>query len=247
MLANKPIIAIKTEVFEGPLDLLIELVEKRKLLINDISLTAVTNEYLDTVRRIEDSSLLNTAHFLSLAATLLLIKSKSLLPNLTLTEEEEENIDDLEQRLKHYQIYKQIALSLNARMGTNRLLTRKFTPSSQPIFTPDKNCNIQYLSEIMSDVIRKLPKFKTKPQTAKLKSTVTLEDVIGNLKKRIEKQFKINFSELASTKEEKNEYIVNFLALLELFKQGEILLSQNQPFSDIKISSNKINVSDQQQ
>ncbi len=242
MQANKPVIAIKTEVFEGPLDLLIELVEKRKLLINDISLTAVTNEYLETVRRIEDSSLLNTAHFLSLAATLLLIKSKSLLPNLTLTEEEEENIDDLEQRLKHYQLYKQIAVTLNARITTSRLYTRRFIPSHQPIFTPDKHCKIEILSEIMLDITKRLPKFKTKSQTAKLKPTITLENVIGNLKTRIEKQFKINFSELSSTKREKGDTIINFLALLELFKQGEVLLLQNKPFSDISISSNKINI-----
>ena len=67
--------AIKTETFEGPLELLIELVEKRKLLINDISLSAVTDEYMQTVTAMQELSLPNTAQFITLAATLLLIKS----------------------------------------------------------------------------------------------------------------------------------------------------------------------------
>ena len=91
--------AIKTEVFEGPLDLLIDLVERRKLLINDISLAAVTDEYIEHVSRMQERSLSGTAHFVQLAATLLLIKSKSLLPVLELTDEEEHAIEDLEERL----------------------------------------------------------------------------------------------------------------------------------------------------
>ena len=82
--------SIKTHVFEGPLELLIELCEKRKLLINDISLAEVTDEYIRRVSEMQEKSLPNTAQFIGLAATLLLIKSKSLLPVLELTKEEDE-------------------------------------------------------------------------------------------------------------------------------------------------------------
>ena len=81
---------VKTSAFEGPLDLLLDLVEKRKLLINDISIAEVTDEYMRQVSLMQELSLPNTAQFVALAATLLLIKSKSLLPVLELTQEEEE-------------------------------------------------------------------------------------------------------------------------------------------------------------
>jgi segregation and condensation protein A len=84
---TRDIFSFKTEVFEGPLSLLIELIEKRKLLINDISLAAVTDEYMRRVAEMERSPLRETAEFIVLASTLLLIKSKSLLPILSLTEE----------------------------------------------------------------------------------------------------------------------------------------------------------------
>jgi len=84
--------AIKTEVFEGPMDLLLDLVEKRKLLINDISLAEVTDEYMRHVATMQEASLPGTAQFVQMAATLLLIKSKSLLPVLELTEDEEETM-----------------------------------------------------------------------------------------------------------------------------------------------------------
>ena len=114
---NASAFAIKTDTFEGPMELLIELVEKRKLLINDISLADVTDEYMETVSAMQEMSLPNTAQFITLAATLLLIKSKSLLPVLDLTEEEEASIEDLEERLKQYKLYRDIALDLNSYFG----------------------------------------------------------------------------------------------------------------------------------
>ena len=94
---------VKTHIFEGPLDTLLSLIEKRKLFINDISLAQVADDYISYVRSLTDFPLADSAHFVLIASTLVLIKSKSLLPNLSLTEEEQSNIDDLEDRLKHYQ------------------------------------------------------------------------------------------------------------------------------------------------
>ncbi len=119
--------SIKTETFEGPMELLIELVEKRKLLINDISLAAVTDEYMQTVSSMQELSLPNTSQFITLAATLLLIKSKSLLPILDLTSEEEASIDDLEERLKRYQLYRDASLDLQSRFGKQVMYEREFT------------------------------------------------------------------------------------------------------------------------
>src|SRR5665647_121039 len=96
-------IAVKTSVYEGPLDLLLELIEKRKLLINDIALAAVTEEYIARINAMDTLPMGETAEFVALAATLLLIKSRSLLPLLNLTEEESKDIKELEYRLAVYQ------------------------------------------------------------------------------------------------------------------------------------------------
>ena len=119
--------AIKTAVFEGPLELLLELVDKRKLLINDISLATVTDEYVEYVSAMEEQSLPETARFIALAATLILIKSKSLLPILELTDEETEDIENLAERLKLYQLCRVAGLTLAKSFGSNLMYesTRK--------------------------------------------------------------------------------------------------------------------------
>src|SRR6056297_592480 len=120
--------SIKTDQFEGPLELLIELVEKRKLLINDISLAEVTDEYMARVSDMQERSLPGTAQFVTLAATLLLIKSKSLLPVLELTDEEEASIEDLESRLKQYQLYREAANNLSQQFGQTVLHEAQYAP-----------------------------------------------------------------------------------------------------------------------
>src|SRR4051794_29176459 len=103
---SRSVHVVKTPVYEGPLDLLLELIEKRKLLINDISLAAVTDEYIAKINSLSELPVGETADFIALAATLLLIKSRSLLPTLALSGEEERDIKELEYRLAVYQILK---------------------------------------------------------------------------------------------------------------------------------------------
>ncbi len=226
--------AIKTQAFEGPLELLIELVEKRKLLINDISLAAVTDEYMARVSQMQEQSLPNTAQFITLAATLLLIKSKSLLPVLDLTEEEEASIEDLEERLKHYQLYRDIAEDLKQVFGETIQYEPEYVPKREPIFAPDKFCSKTELEKAMASVLENLPRFDKKP-TVKVKPTITIEDMMLNLRKRIESQIKAKFSDIRKNEPEHKFVIVGFLAILELFKQGDILISQVHRFADIEM------------
>lgn len=226
--------AIKTETFEGPMELLIELVEKRKLLINDISLAAVTDEYMQTVSVMQELSLPNTAQFISLAATLLLIKSKSLLPILDLTDEEESSIEDLADRLKKYQLYRDAALPIQALFGTQNMYEPEYTPPREPFFSPDEFCSTAALEEAMYRVLTSLPKNEKKP-TVRVKPTISLEDMMLKLQKRIEKQIKTSFSEIRAREPEHKTIIVGFLAILELFKQGNIIVTQNGKFEDIHL------------
>ncbi len=226
--------AVKTEVFEGPLELLIELVEKRKLLINDISLASVTDEYMAHVSAMQEQSLPNTAQFVALAATLLLIKSKSLLPVLDLTEEEEESIEDLEERLKHYQLFREIAEDVRQSFGVSNQYEPEYVPKRTPLFTPDTHCTTQELARAMERVLSNLPKTAQKP-AVKVKPTISIEEMMNRLKTRIERQMRTRFSEIRRTEPEHKNVIVGFLAILELFKQGNVLITQISRFDDIEI------------
>lgn len=226
--------AIKTDTFEGPLELLIELVEKRKLLINDISLAGVTDEYMRTVSAMQEMSLPNTAQFVTLAATLLLIKSKSLLPVLDLTEEEEASIDDLEERLKRYQVYREIAQTIQIIFGKTVLYEPEYTPPRDPVFIVDQYCALPMLVSSMEKVLADLPIATVRP-TAHLRPTISLEEMMTKMLRRIEKAIKLSFSEMVVNEHERKNVIVGFLAILELFKQGDLIIEQTGRFADIEL------------
>jgi segregation and condensation protein A len=226
--------SIKTDVFEGPLELLLELVERRKLLINDISLAEVTDEYIRQVGLMQELSLPNTAQFITLAATLLLVKSKSLLPVLELTEEEELSIEDLEERLKIYQVVRDAAVPVQSLFGKQILYSPQFHKPKVEMFVPDQFCTIGALHQAILDTLTALPK-KEEPKQASVKVTITLEEMMDRLETRIRQNFKTRFSELHAGEVEKKVIIVSFLAVLELFKQGNLLITQGDRFSDFEI------------
>jgi segregation and condensation protein A len=225
---------VKTESFEGPMELLIELVEKRKFLINDISLAAVTDEYMQTVSLMQELSLPNTSQFVNLAATLLLIKSKSLLPSLDLTTEEETSIEVLETRLKKYQIYRDASLKLQGKFGGRIMYEPEYVPPREPFFVPDIYCDTKSLQESLRHVLTNLPKTQVK-HTAQVKKTISLEDMMQKLRTRIEHQLQTKFSEIRSSETEHKNVIVGFLAILELFKQGNVIITQSDKFEDIHL------------
>lgn len=233
--AKSMVFHIKTDRFEGPLELLLELVEKRKLLINDISLAEVTDEYMRTVAAMQERSLPHTAQFVALAATLLLIKSKSLLPVLELTEEECERIDDLEAMLAHYQIYRDAGLIISREFGSRPLYERTFIPG-EPFFAPDHYCTLEPLHRALADLLSELPQEKVVPKV-RVKPTITLEEMIDRLRARIAKQFKTNFSDLHHNEVERKSIVVAFLAVLELCKQGTVIVKQERHFADFTIEA----------
>ena len=235
---DKEIFSIKTEAFEGPLELLLDLVEKRKLLINDISLAEVTDEYMQQVSIMQELSLPNTAQFINLAATLLLIKSKSLLPVLDLTPEEEEGIDDLELRLRRYQMYRDIAQDIESIFGKTVTHERQFASDTKPLFVTDKFTTLDGLEESIGSVLVSLPKKEIKPKV-QVKKVISLEDMMTRLHSRIETQMKLTFSELLEDSTEKTNVVVAFLAILESVKQGTILAEQMHRFKEIEIEQEK--------
>ena len=233
---------IKTEVFEGPLDLLLSLVEKRKLFINDISLAAVADDYISHIQRLESIPVGNTANFILVASTLVLIKSKSLLPSLKLTEEEEANIEDLQQRLKEYQRIKELSIHVKNMFAKNIIFQQSQSLQKEPVFSPDKKTNTENIFSAIKDVIKSLPKKEVIPQTV-VKKVVSLEKMIENLTTRIQSNLSMSFKEFAGVgKREKVEVVVGFLAMLELVKQGAIDVIQGERFGDINMESKEIGV-----
>lgn len=232
---------VKTEKFEGPLDVLLELIEKRKLLINEISLAKVTDDYISYIKSLGQFPLGAGAHFILIASTLLLIKSKSLLPSLNLTEEEQGSIDDLERRLKLYQKMKELSVGIKKMFGHKILFPKQPSKLSNIVFSPDNNTNISSLFNAVKDVLKNLPKKEFLPK-AVIQKVISLEEMIGNLTKRITSSLRMTFKEFANiSKGDKVNIIVSFLAMLELVKQGIISVKQEKDFDDIHMETNHIN------
>ena len=233
--------SIKTDVFEGPLELLLELIEKRKLLINDVSLATVTDEYMDYVSKLQENTMRETSHFVLVASTLLLIKSKSLLPILELTEEESESISDLEYRLRLYDLFRKISRDIQQQFGASIMYPRTFIPDTKPIFTTDRFTTTKALREAMQDIVKDLPK-KIVRNNVSVEKVVSLEDTIRRLHDRITKQFKLSFKDFAGGDGEQKTVIVSFLAVLELVKQGVVMVQQEARFADFHIEREDIDM-----
>ncbi len=229
-------------MFEGPLDLLLNLVEKRKLFINDISLAKVTEDYIDFVNKQRVFPLSQASHFIYISSTLLLIKSKSLLPNMELTEEEEESIEELETRLKLNKIFKRVSIDVGNRFGKKILFRKKPAPRGEPIFNPPENLKIDDICIAMENVLSNLPR-KAKIQEASVGKKINLSDVMENMSKRINTSLQLSFKKFTNFDEYSKESILtNFLALLELVRKGRAMASQYSTFSDISIEPVDLNL-----
>ena len=230
---------VKTPVYEGPLDLLLELIEKRKLLINDISLAQVADEYITRVNSMEELPVGETADFVALAATLLLIKSRSLLPTLALTDEESQDIKELEYRLAVYKLVKEASAGIRGAFK-NPMLHEGERVEPEPIFVPDIKVTVQSLFDAAQGLIMGFPQAIALPKV-NIKKIVSLEEMIGRLQERVATAMRLSFKEFSGQgKREKTEVVVSFLALLELVKQGIIKATQTEEFGDIVLESDSV-------
>lgn len=231
---------IKTEVFEGPLDLLLSLVEKRKLMINDISLALVTDEYIQYVERLPDQELASRAEFIVVASTLLLIKSRSLLPSIPLTDEEQVSVEDLELRLKIFKIIRDNAELIKTQFAQNIIFGSTGAGVKKPIFAPHKSITVESINLSVAGIVSRFPK-KEGLKKALVKQVISLEEMMERLSKKIQTGLSMSFRQFAGqgsrTKEEKVEVIVGFLAMLELVKQGMLDVMQEKIFEDIKMET----------
>lgn len=233
---------VKTQSFEGPLDLLLDLIEKRKLFINDISLAKVTDDFIEHIKNLGNIAISESAHFILVASTLLLIKSKSLLPGLNLTEEEQVDIASLETRLKIYKRIKEASLNVQNIFGKEIIFMQSQVRPIEPIFVPESDFSLEKALYILKDLINRLPKKENTPKVL-IKKVISLEEMIGTLTSRITSHLKMSFKEFSKEhKENKVNIIVSFLAMLELVKQGIVHVSQENTFGDIVMETKEVGV-----
>jgi chromatin segregation and condensation protein Rec8/ScpA/Scc1 (kleisin family) len=114
------------------------------------------------------------------------------------------------------------------------MFDQEYAPPTDPLFVPDDYCELTSLQEAMVGVLNNLPKKVVRP-TAQVKPTVSLEEMMAKLKNRVESEMKIKFSTIRRNEKEHKDVIVGFLAVLELFKQGDILIYQSDQFGDIHL------------
>jgi segregation and condensation protein A len=239
---------VETQNFQGPLDLLLHLIEKRKLHICDISLLKITDDYIEYLKKIEKFSIKNSVDFVLTASILMLIKSKSLLPTLDLTIEEEQSIDDLEKRLKEYQEIKRLSLYVKDMFGKKVSFLRQPEKNTHPVFSPDKNTEVSFLHSLINNVLNNLPKEIKTPKVL-VEKVISLEKMIENLTERIKGSLSMSFKKFSGlegsnelTKKDRVNVVVSFLAMLELVKQGSIVVRQAYQFSDIEMETQDLGI-----
>lgn len=233
---------VKLDHFEGPLDLLLIQIEKRKLPINEVSLSKVTDDFISYIENTKEFPIGESAHFILIASTLLLIKSKSLLPTLELTFEEQGSIEDLENRLKQYKKIKELSLHLKEKFGKETLFSPMPRKNIKPVFSPDSKTNISALRESINRVLESIPKIEKLPSVI-VKKVISLEEMIEGLTERITKSLKMSFKEFSvADKKDRVNVIVSFLAMLELVKRGIIKANQDRSFDDIHMETEEIGI-----
>ncbi|MBI4079825.1 segregation/condensation protein A [Candidatus Kaiserbacteria bacterium] len=226
--------SVETASFSGPLEALLNLIEERKLSISQVSLAEVTDAYLAYVEKLPSLPLGETAQFVLVASTLLLIKSRTLLPSLSLTEEERESVQELERRLARYALIRKAARGLRKELGRSPLLFTKRAPERPAVFSP-----AEASPGLIAEAARRLVSILPKPEElvkAAVAPVLALEDVIKNLKTRLTRAFRASFKELTKAAN-RHEKIVYFLATLELVRSGSISVTQEKLFSDITLEA----------
>ncbi|WP_425540149.1 segregation and condensation protein A [Microaceticoccus formicicus] len=224
-------IEVNIEKYEGPMDLLLKLIEKNKINIYDIPIKEITEQYINHIEKISTDAK-NIAEFIVMASTLLEIKSKLLIPNLDDEEEESDPRDELVQRLIEYKKVKLISTFLKDLQEKSSLQLSKLREES--IRTETININLEEDINILKDVFTELLKrssFKDDEiifdQEIINRDEYVIEDYISKITKLVRKSKKISLSSLIKSDSCKQEVITIFIAILELVRQNRIKADQN--------------------
>jgi len=236
---------LKTEKFAGPLDKLLELIEEKKMEISEISLAEVTDDFLNYLRSLEKIEVPILADFIVVASRLVLLKSKSLLPGLELSEQEEEDVHDLEVRLRIFKELKPAIKILAAKWrgkeweyGRSYFLegglgSQAFFGGREGIFFPGTELNLEAMVKALEEIIKGFSSLKIETETIRDR-VVSLEEKIKEIIDRLQKGVTGSFGKMVEAKS-RSEMIIVFLAILHLARERLVRLEQKEYFSDIMI------------
>lgn len=226
---------IKTQQFEGPLDLLLNLIEQQQLDITQIALAEVTEQFLTYIKQLEQIDPTLLADYLAIAAKLLVIKSKAILPTLEIDDEDEDIAIDLTEKLLLYKQFKEAAGYLKKVDATgHQSFTRTLVFSERVTFLPDPEVTTKSLYTAIITIIEGLKELDNLPK-AKIKEAVSIQEKIDHLQLLITNQIETKLSTILADAKNRSEVIITFLALLELTKQKILTVEQETLFTDITI------------
>jgi len=247
---------IKLPVFEGPFDLLFHLIEKEKLDLNDIPLAKITTGYLEMIQVIQELDIHIAGEFLVMAASLLRLKSQSLLPKANeydrylnprmpgdefdLPDNDEESVpfyfesqEDMVNKLKEYKIYKDMAMKLRECESTNNMICFKEVKLETKTSLLADDLNMNNLAEAFKNVISNI---KDEKIHHIMVEKISVEDKIEQILQYLSEIKDIShFSKLLEFSESKHEMVMTFLAILELSRHQKISIDQDNNFADIVI------------
>lgn len=240
----------KLDTFEGPLDLLLHLISKNKVSIYDIPIVEITSQYLEAIEGIEESQLENTSEFLVMAAQLLYIKSKMLLPKKE-DEEEEDPRDDLAQRLAEYQRYKEASGELRKTEFWSRYM---FFKEEEKIDFPLPEYSKEHTIDELLDAFNSIMQRKirhAKPEKRAFsgivgREKVSVEDMADQLVGILKQKKRIEFKKAFFGKRSKPEMVATFLAILEMIRGGKITAEYDEKSKDFILIKGKKEVNDEQ-
>lgn len=238
---------LKTENFEGPIGTLLDLIERKKMPISGVSLAAISGQFLDYLKTFEKLPYADTASFIETASILMLIKSRSLLPQMEINEEERQSIEELEKRLEIYKFIRDVSVVIKNIYGQAPMFERESFANFDIVFNiKPANLSLENIFEAAKNVINFLLEDENLPQV-KVGRIIKLEEKISELARRIQDNIQTCFSDFSGqnkcgtklSREElseiKTEIIVSFLALLELVKRGMAIVEQEKHFGDISV------------
>ncbi len=244
-------IPVKLQVFEGPLDLLLPLIDKNKIDIYDIPIVEITNQYMEYIRAMEKEDLNVMSEFLVMAATLLDIKCKMLLPKEINEEgEEEDPRQELVSQLLEYKMYKYMAYELRDRQVDAEKVMYKDATIPAEVLEYEEPVDLDVLlGELTLGKLHNIFREVMKRQVEKIdpvrstfgkiqKEEVTLPEKLEYVSEYAKIHKKFSFRNLLTKQSSKTQIVVTFLAILQMMKEGTIVIAQEQPFDDIMITSN---------
>lgn len=221
---------LQLEQFSGPLDLLLSLIQDEKLDITEIALSGVTEQYLAYLEKIDEKDPNELADFLVVATRLLLLKSRALLPQLAMTEDEGPS---LEAQLRLYKVFVDASKKMNRLwLAPARGVWRVEPPRKADAFVPPANVTLARLHGVMVQLVHRLRPPKALPHTT-IDRSISIKEKIETIRSLLARARHVSFHEVISQSQNRTEIIISFMALLELMKLRAVALTQEEHFGDI--------------